>query len=37
MAAAIALANYIENPDEDNVLPNPLDKQVAEVVAEAMK
>ncbi len=37
MAAALALANYIENPDEDHVLPNPLDKQVAEVVAEAMK
>lgn len=37
MAAAHALANYIENPDEDHVLPNPLDKWVAEVVAEAMK
>jgi len=26
MAAALALANYIEHPTEDMVLPNPLDK-----------
>ena len=37
MAAAHALANYIETPDDDHVLPDPLDKGVAEVVAEAMK
>lgn len=37
MAAAHALANYIENPTEDSILPNPLDKNVANVVAEAMK
>lgn len=24
--AALAIAGYIENPDEDNILPNPLDK-----------
>ena len=37
MAAALALANYIEHPTEDMVLPNPLDKWVADVVAEAMR
>jgi malate dehydrogenase (oxaloacetate-decarboxylating) len=35
--AAEALASYIENPTEDNILPNPLDKWVADVVCEAMK
>lgn len=35
--AAEALASYIENPTEDNILPNALDKWVAEVVALAMK
>jgi malate dehydrogenase (oxaloacetate-decarboxylating) len=35
--AAEALASYVENPSDDNILPNPLDKWVAEVVALAMK
>ncbi len=35
--AAEALASYIENPTDDNILPNALDKGVAEVVALAMK
>ncbi len=35
--AAEALAAYVENPSDDNILPNPLDKWVAEVVALAMK
>lgn len=35
--AAIAIASYLENPTEDNILPNPLDKGVANVVCEAMK
>lgn len=35
--AAEAIANYITNPNEDQILPNPLDKGVANVVAEAMK
>lgn len=35
--AAEALASYVENPTDDNILPNPLDKWVAEVVALAMK
>jgi malic enzyme len=37
MAAALPLANYIEHPTEDMILPNPLDKGVADVVAEAMR
>lgn len=35
--AAEAIAWYIENPTEDMILPNALDKWVANVVAEAMK
>ncbi len=35
--AAEALASYVEFPNEDAILPNPLDKWVAEVVALAMK
>ncbi len=37
MAAAHALADYVTNPTEDAILPDPLDKNVANVVAEAMK
>ena len=35
--AAEALADYVENPDEENILPHALDKGVADVVAEAMQ
>ncbi len=35
--AAEAIASCVENPTEDMILPNPLDKSVAEVVAEAMR
>ena len=37
LRAAHALADYISNPTEDMILPNPLDKGVAEVVALAMQ
>jgi len=37
LRAAHALADYIPNPTEDMILPNPLDKGVAEVVALAMQ
>lgn len=37
LRAAIALAGYIENPDEEHVLPNPLDKNVADVIAESIR
>ncbi len=36
LAAAHALADYVKAPRRDQVLPDPLDKQVAEVVAEAV-
>jgi malate dehydrogenase (oxaloacetate-decarboxylating) len=35
--AAEAIAGYIKNPDAENILPNALDKWVADVVAEAMR
>ena len=34
--AAEALASYVVNPTDTEILPNPLDKCVAEVVALAM-
>ena len=37
LAAAEALANYVENPTEEKIVPNPLDKNIAKVVAEAVK
>ena len=35
--AAEAIAGYIKNPTPNEILPNPLDKGVADVVAEAMR
>lgn len=35
--AAEALASYVQNPSDDNILPDALDKNVADVVAEAMR
>ncbi|PID84551.1 NAD-dependent malic enzyme [Candidatus Gracilibacteria bacterium] len=35
--AAEAIASCVKNPTPDEVIPNPFDKSVAEVVAEAMK
>ena len=35
--AAEAIANCVPNPSVDEVIPNPFDKNVANVVAEAMK
>jgi len=37
LAAAEALANYVENPTEDMIIPSPLDKKVADVVASVIK
>lgn len=37
VAAARALAEYVESPSIEMILPNPLDKNVANVVAEAVK
>jgi malate dehydrogenase (oxaloacetate-decarboxylating) len=35
--AAIALAEYVENPTTDNIIPSPLDKKVANVIAKVIK
>jgi malate dehydrogenase (oxaloacetate-decarboxylating) len=37
IAAALALAAYVADPDEEHILPDPLDKGVSHVVAEAMR
>ncbi len=37
LAAAKALAAYVAQPTADCIIPNPLDKKVASVVAEAVK
>lgn len=36
LAAAEALAAYVTNPTEDMIIPNPLDKNVVDVVAESV-
>ena len=35
--AAEALAGAVENLSDDSILPNPLDKTIASLVAEAMR
>lgn len=35
--AAEAIASYVQHPTEDMILPNALDKGVADVVCEAMR
>ncbi len=37
IAAAQALANYIKNPTEDKIIPSPLDKNVADIIAWVIK
>ena len=37
IAAAEALANYIKNPTEDEIIPSPLDKNVADIIASVIK
>lgn len=37
IAAAEAIASCVANPTADEVIPNPFDKNIANVVAEAMK
>lgn len=36
IAAAEALAKYVQNPNEDGIIPSALDKDVAELVAKAV-
>lgn len=35
--AAVALADYVKNPTVDEIIPSPLDKQVADVIAWVIK
>lgn len=35
--SAIALANYVRNPTVDEIIPNALDKNIADVIAEQIK
>ncbi len=37
LAAAKALADYLPEPSRTMILPSPLDKGVAEAIAEAVK
>lgn len=37
LAAAQALANFIKNPTKEEILPSALNKEVAEVIAQAVK
>ncbi len=37
LAAAIALAWYVKNLSPENIIPSPLDKNVAGIIAEAVK
>ena len=37
IAAAEALADLVKNPTEDEIIPSPLDEQVAPAIAEAVK
>ena len=37
LAAARALADYVVEPTEEKIIPNPLDKNVAVIVAEAVR
>ena len=37
LAAAMALANYVENPSEENIIPSPLDREVVKSVSEAVR
>lgn len=36
LATAEALAAYVENPTEEMIIPNPLDKNVVDIVTEAI-
>ncbi len=37
LKAARTLADYVKTPTEDRIIPDPLDKNVANVIAAAMK
>jgi malic enzyme len=35
--AAIALADYVKNPTYEEIIPSPLDKWVADIIANVIK
>jgi malic enzyme len=35
--AAIALANYVKNPTANEIIPSPLDKNVADIIAGVVR
>jgi len=37
LSAAQALADYVQNPTPDEIIPSPLDKNVAEMIAKVIK
>lgn len=37
LRAALALANYVKKPTSDKIIPSPLDKKVAQVIARSIK
>ena len=37
LAAAVALANLVEKPSEDKIIPGPFDKGVAEAISDSIK
>lgn len=37
LSAAQALADYVKNPTPDEIIPSPLDKEVAEMIAKVIK
>lgn len=37
LSAAIALADYVKNPTVDEIIPSPLDKNLADVIAKVIK
>ncbi|MDD2907189.1 MAG: NADP-dependent malic enzyme [Candidatus Gracilibacteria bacterium] len=37
IAAALALANYVKNPSANEIIPSPLDKNIANIIASVIK
>jgi malic enzyme len=37
LQAAQALADYVKNPTEEMIIPSPLDKWVADIIASVIK
>jgi len=35
--AAVKIANYVKNPNPNNIIPSPLDKNIADEVASVIR